>query len=229
MQRSLFVLALVAAAPACAVRTQPTETPQSTADILASLYGPQGPAHFGVVHAGLYRGGQPTSAHLEQLHALGVTKVIDLRRERLDLRWAERATARQLGMEFVELPFFGVFGADPAFLERIVDEMDTPHDGAIYVHCDNGSDRTSLAVALYRVEVEGWDPQRAWQSEALDYGHRPRKVMREIELAFREQVHEQALLRNAATLAPERRRAAAEIQNGLVEAVPTGARSASLR
>jgi protein tyrosine/serine phosphatase len=97
------------------------------------------------------------------------------------------------------------------------------------VHCDNGSDRTSLAVALYRVEVEGWDPQRAWQAEALDYGHRPRRVMREIELAFREHVHEQAILRDAAALAPERRQAAAAIDGAVVKAVPTGARSASLR
>jgi protein-tyrosine phosphatase len=41
----------------------------------------------------------------------------------------------------------------------------------VYVHCAAGRDRTSLIVALYRVWVNNWTPQMAWQHEARDFGH----------------------------------------------------------
>lgn len=150
----------------------------------------------------LYRGGQPTADHLRKLHQLGVTKIVDLRRERLDVRRAERATARELGIEFVELPFYGVFGVDPGFLDTVVAEL---ADGnVVYVHCDNGRDRTSLAVALYRVLVEGWDADVSWEREAVAYGHPNKPVYREIELAFREQTLEHGLRKQTIATASTR-------------------------
>ncbi len=133
---------------------------------LAQLQGPTGPARFGVVRDGLYRGGQPTSQHLALLRALGVETIVDLRRGDVS---AEESEARRLGMRVVRFPFSGLFVSNREFLVRIVEAV---HGGGrVYVHCQEGRDRTSLVVALYRVLVDGWDPSVAWRREAVDYGY----------------------------------------------------------
>ena len=152
-----------------------------------------GPERFAMVTPNLYRGGQPDSHDLELLRALGVTTVIDLRRERLGVRRAESAAARRLGMHFIEYPYFGVLGADFQFIDGVVHEMSAPDGGAVYIHCADGGDRTSLMVALYRVLAQGWDPADAWGQEVVDYGHHQGPVFREIELTYREAVHEHEL------------------------------------
>jgi protein tyrosine/serine phosphatase len=221
MRRIWTASCLAAALSACAAheRMQPV-APSSPTVALADLQSESGPPRFGVVHERLYRGGQPTAEHMRMLHALGVTKVIDLRRERLDLVYAERAAARELGMEFVELPFYGIFGTDPEFLQRVVAEMADAGGGAVYVHCGDGRDRTSLAVSLYRVMVERWHPDEAWEREAIGYGFRARRLNREIELAFRENVLEHsARTETAAAAAPRTREIASVVGGGSQTAI----------
>jgi protein tyrosine/serine phosphatase len=215
MRRFWTASCLAAALSACASydHAQPV-APSTPAVALADLQSEAGPARFGMVNERLYRGGQPSADHLHMLHALGVTKIIDLRRERLDLVNAERATARELGMQFVELPFYGIFGTDPAFLGRVVEEMASPGEGAVYVHCSNGRDRTSLAVALYRVVVERWQPDEAWEREAIGYGYERRRLNREIELAFRENVHEHETRVTTTRAASPRTREVASLVGG---------------
>lgn len=154
---------------------------------LIALTGVGGPARFAEVTPRLYRGGQPDPDDLEQLYALGVRTIIDLRREKGGLRRAEQAYAEQLGIRFVDFPFYGVFGADAEFLDSILVEMagGGMQDGAVYVHCKNGRDRTSLVVALYRVAYEGWDQDVAWQEEVLEYDHDPSRFYRRIGTAYR--------------------------------------------
>jgi protein tyrosine/serine phosphatase len=171
---------------------------------LAELEAEHGPGRFGRVTDRLYRGSQPSEDDLRRLHALGVTKIVDLRRERLHSRSANRETARRLGMQYVEMPFYGVFGADHGFLERVIAELYAEDGGAVYVHCDNGRDRTSLVVALYRVVVDGWTPDLAWQREALAYGHTSKRFNREIELTFRDYVHEHSVRVGTLVAAPAR-------------------------
>lgn len=152
-----------------------------------------GPERFAMVTPSLYRGGQPDEHDLVLLHAVGVTTIIDLRRERLGIRRAESAVARRLGMRFVEYPYYGVFGASVQFIHGILQEMGAPRSGAVYIHCGDGGERTSLMVALHRVLAQGWDPAKAWSREALAFGHHEGPVFREIELTYREIVHEHAL------------------------------------
>jgi len=197
-----------------AQRTTSGTAPTSVAQALQQLSVDRAPPRFARVDDRLYRGGQPTADQLRLLHALGVTKIVDLRRERLDLRREERATARELGMQFVELPFFGLFGADPQFLDHVIDELRADDGGAVYVHCDNGRDRTSLVVALYRVVVQGWSPNQAWKKEALDFGHVPKLVNREISLTFHEYALEHTVRVGTLAAAPAREREMAALVDG---------------
>jgi hypothetical protein len=185
------------------------DAPSSPTDALTSLHD-DGPVRFAMVSPRLYRGGPPSHDDLVRLRALGVTRVIDLRRESLGKRRAEQAAAADLGLEYVEYPFYGVFGVEPAFLQALMTELEREDGGAIYLHCDNGRDRTSLAVALHRVVAEGWDSDRAWEQEAIAYGHRSTRMFREIELTFRDYVHEADRRRETARLGPQQRRALVE-------------------
>src|SRR5690349_16803011 len=127
---------------------------------------------FAAVEPGLYRGGQPTARQLGWLRELGVGTVISLRSEDTHAVKAEADVARALGMRFVHVPFSGVSTPEPALLHRVVDAMRDTGAGAVYVHCHVGRDRTSLVVALYRVWVDHWSAEDAWQKESRDFGHR---------------------------------------------------------
>ena len=84
-------------------------------------------------------------------------------------------------MRFLHYPFYGVFGADEMFLVGIVEEI---RKGGVYVHCKHGRDRTSLLVALYRVVHEGWEPKRAWQLEAIEYGSAQTYFYRQLRVVY---------------------------------------------
>ena len=161
---------------------------QQVGDALAQLEGGSGPERFAMVSPRLYRGGAPTPDHLALLRALGVTRIVDLRREGIGARRFERSVARRLGMELVEYPFYGVFGADPSFLDGVLRELAIDDGGAVYVHCNDGRDRTGLVVALHRVTAQGWSAEEAWEREVLAYGHRPSVFVREIALTFQDAV-----------------------------------------
>jgi protein tyrosine/serine phosphatase len=153
----------------------------SQPELLAFLRGPEGPPRFAQVREGIYRGGQPSRRHLEALQGLGVRTVISLRREARRGWQEEKRHAQQLGMRWLRFPFYGVFGADAAFLQEILREMGR---GGVYIHCKHGRDRTSLLVALYRVWFEKWHPEEAWKLEVLDFGYQPSRFYRLIRRSF---------------------------------------------
>ncbi|MCU1281704.1 MAG: hypothetical protein JWM53_5250 [bacterium] len=158
------------AAPSRLTRLDELRGDRGALEAYAALRSPAGPTRFAQVSPRLYRGGQPTAAQLAQLHALGIRTIISLR-DAPRAAAAERAEVEQLGMKFLSFPFSGLTEPDPAQLRAIVAAMRDDAVGPAYVHCKQGRDRTSLAVALYRVWVEAWQPDVAWRQEADDYGH----------------------------------------------------------
>jgi protein tyrosine phosphatase (PTP) superfamily phosphohydrolase (DUF442 family) len=157
------------------------DEPLTESEAFRELASPKGPPRFARVSENLYRGGQPSKRNLELLRSLGVTTVINLRREDESTWRAEEAEALRLGMHFMHFPFYGIFGADKLFVERILSEMKKGH---VYIHCKNGRDRTSLMVALYRVLEEDWDPHVAWKLEAINYGSAQTFFYRQLHVTF---------------------------------------------
>jgi protein tyrosine/serine phosphatase len=51
------------------------------------------------------------------------------------------------------------------FLEIVNDQSIWP----VYVHCAGGRHRTGAMIAVYRITIDGWDMDRAYQ-EMKDYG-----------------------------------------------------------
>ena len=125
----------------------------------------QGVANLAEVTPHLLRGAQPQRGGLESLKNLGVDTVIDLRLTGAD---KEGKDARNLGMDFVTLPWHCLFPKDDATAKFLKYLRDHP-DKKIFVHCRYGDDRTGMMIAAYRMAVEGWTAEEA-RSEMNAFG-----------------------------------------------------------
>lgn len=123
--------------------------------------------NFAEVADGLYRGAQPDAAGFAALHDLGVRTVMNFREKHSD-----RALAEKAGLSVVEIPLHAFLESDPPTDEEVRTFFDTVLDPAkrpVFVHCAYGKDRTGTMCALYRIEVDGWTPQKAFE-EMQRYG-----------------------------------------------------------
>jgi len=124
-----------------------------------------GVRNFGRVTDLFFRGGKVTRAGLERLYDLGVRTVIDLTGKR-----EEEAAARELGMKFHSFPMKGSERPDDASVERILQILREAKE-PVYAHCAAGKHRVGTIAALYRIRVQGWSPEKAWQEqEAYGFG-----------------------------------------------------------
>ena len=91
---------------------------------------------------------------------MGVLTVVDLRAEHIGRQEGE--LVESLGMKWIHLPILPggrpsdkqVFG----FLQLVQD----PDDQPVFVHCQRGRHRTGILVAIYRIVVQGWPPERSY-------------------------------------------------------------------
>lgn len=136
-----------------------------------------------VVCEQLVRGGQPEPAALPHLKEAGVSTIVSLCGSTSSLlvllkgsaggesseMVQERAAAQRLGMEFISIPVdvFGEPGVEP--VEQFLNITRDPGRGIVFVHCLHGRDRTGLMTAAYRVVVDGWTAERAYE-EMLECG-----------------------------------------------------------
>jgi protein tyrosine/serine phosphatase len=114
----------------------------------------------------LYRGNRP--ADFKQLEQFG--KIIDLEMESPAVE-AEREYAKEHGIGFHHYPL-----SENPFVRPSADTLkaivaDIQHSQVpTLIHCLHGQDRTGYGVAAYRILVNGWTIDVAYQ-EMLDYGH----------------------------------------------------------
>jgi protein tyrosine/serine phosphatase len=113
--------------------------------------------HFDVVKPDiLYRSGQLNGDQLaEVVRKFGIRTVINFQIPG-DSVETERALARQLRVDFMNLPMPGDgFGHEAQFRE-VLNACDDPDRRPVLIHCARGTCRTGAAVALYRFERDGW-------------------------------------------------------------------------
>lgn len=116
--------------------------------------------NFGKVNDNYYRGSQPSPAQLAALKAMGVKTIIDLRRDYVP---EEREWARELGLNYFNLPLKPGTPATKEqtnyFLRLVNDAANAP----VYVHCRGGKHRTGAMTAVYRITNDGWTAQQAFE------------------------------------------------------------------
>ena len=119
-----------------------------------------GVPNAGKVSETLLRGAQPSGQGLTELKKLGVTTIIDLRRESGPVAW-ERAQAESLGMHFVSIPVRGWSAPDNAQVAQFLKVVQQDPTQKVFVHCHYGEDRTGVMVATYRIAQQNWAPEQA--------------------------------------------------------------------
>ncbi len=126
------------------------------------------PKNFRQVDQNLYRGGAPSEQDLKILSDnFNIKRIVSL-----DDLVAHEAfpTISDLGIEHIVIPLSGseeeVTSSISYLINNIVSLLNC--GSPTYVHCRHGSDRTGLAVGLYRVLNDGWDSTSAL-NEAKQY------------------------------------------------------------
>jgi len=116
------------------------------------------PKRFAAVVPGrLYRSGAVTPEQLKRLtRELHLRTVVSLLNPAAEVTRAERRAAERLGLRWINIPLPGNGASTAAQRERIKAALFDPDNAPLLVHCAAGTNRTGLAVALYRLHRQGW-------------------------------------------------------------------------
>jgi hypothetical protein len=121
---------------------------------------------FRKVDHNLFRGSAPSIKDLPKLKKLGIKQIISLDKQAGDK--IDRA-CKLLGIKHIMLPIdINKKSSLKNFLRHDIVKM-IINGGPTYIHCAMGKDRTSLAVAMYRCEKDGWSCEKALK-EAYSLG-----------------------------------------------------------
>lgn len=156
--------------PAIAAQTQATcrEVPALSPQTQSA---PRGVSNFGQVTPTLFRGGQPSAEGYRELRQLGVEMVVSFRHERGE-NALERREVEAQGMHFVSLPWHAWEVPSDEDVRRFLGLLATNPNTKVFVHCQQGRDRTGAMIALYRVAMDHWCPASAVsEMRAYHYHH----------------------------------------------------------
>lgn len=110
-----------------------------------------------VVEGRLYRSGEITPAQMARLqHEYGIGRVVSLLNPDAQVSVVEREAAGQLGLEWVNVPLTGDGASETEDRETLLSLLDDPNAPPTLVHCAAGTNRTGLAVGLYRLHCQHW-------------------------------------------------------------------------
>lgn len=101
-----------------------------------------------------FRGGQPKEEQFQQLAALGVKTVIDLRD---DAKEYEKRNVEALGMKYVNIPMSDKDYPPSEKIEAFLKLIGDPSTGKFFVHCAGGRHRTGVIGAVYRFNHYNWN------------------------------------------------------------------------
>ena len=171
---SVLVISMVAGAQSCPCQYM-TPTP---ADISKAVPGAT-LKNFAQVDENIYRGSLPSSAQDYQfLKAKGIKTIFSLERfPTHTITEAKRDPANGFIYKHISV------GASPLLswenkMNAVVETLSDPSLYPIYLHCYMGSDRTSLAIGLYRVQKQNCHPADAEAEMSLfhfaDFAYLPK-------------------------------------------------------
>lgn len=122
----------------------------------------------------LWRG--PAPDDLTQLKPAGITRIINLESGVRDLfHKTMRDKAAQIPTQFgMEETHFGLSDLWSPNMHNLIKLVHFIHDQitsgeVVLVHCAHGVDRTGIVIALYRIDIQGWEKEAAIK-EMLDMG-----------------------------------------------------------
>ena len=130
----------------------------------------EGVKNFGRVTARYFRGGAVTPAGVDNLAAMGVRTIIDLRDKPSP---GEPEACKRNGIKYHKFPMDGSVTPNEKAVNQILSIIRSAKE-PVYVHCSAGKHRAGTIAALYRIRVQGWSKARTW-AEQQTYGFGPAK------------------------------------------------------
>lgn len=117
----------------------------------------------------IFRGGRPNNGDLAALKSeKNIKAVINLENKQSVVQ-QEQQTARNLGLKYISSPMNASVRPTDQQVNQILAALQDSNNDPIFIHCHHGQDRSGLIIGLYRVEVQGWAPAKAYQ-EMIDNG-----------------------------------------------------------
>jgi len=149
-----FILALAPFAFATGPALDSTAAPAHEHQWAAPIDKP-GLPNLHKVSDALFRGAQPTAEGMKQLQAMGIKTIAALTIANADGKLVESTGLRVVHISCK--PWHAEDECVVQFLALAADKDNQP----VYVHCQHGSDRTGLMVAMYRIAIQGWSKDEA--------------------------------------------------------------------
>ncbi len=135
----------------------------------------------GVENAGkisdfLYRGAQPRGEGYDELKKLGISIVVDLRNSKPVKRdggeTREQVKVEAAGMRYVEIPTSAFFGPTEFQVATFLQLLHDNPSQKVFVHCYFGDDRTGTMVATYRIAMDHWTSDEAYNEMRAYHFHK---------------------------------------------------------
>lgn len=125
--------------------------------------------NFGEVSPTYFRGSQPEGRDYADLAKLGVKTLINLTSDDADA--TEEAMAKQAGMSYLQIPMTTRIAPTPAEIATFLKVVSDPQNQPVYVHCVGGRHRTGVMTAIYRMTVDKWTADQAFnEMKQYKYG-----------------------------------------------------------
>jgi len=115
--------------------------------------------NFGQMTDNLYRGAQPLQSDYKALADFGIKTIVDLRNDEESFA---KSAAEAAGLTYVNIPMDGVSAPSDADVAQFLKIANDPASGKIYFHCKAGIHRTGTMGAVYRINHDGWDYDKAY-------------------------------------------------------------------
>lgn len=126
---------------------------------------PQSPlTNFHELEPGLFRGARPGPEGVKRLAAMGVKTIVNFEGPMAKKHWqAEKQLAESLGIRFIHMPMRLIRTPQMDQVQEFHRIAQDPKNRPLYFHCKLGEDRTGTMAYTYRVTVQHWPPEKAWQ------------------------------------------------------------------
>jgi protein tyrosine/serine phosphatase len=157
---TLCVTPVVGSTPTASPNSLQSRNPSAAPGANAEKLRIKGVHNAGRISDVLFRGAQPTAKGLAELKKAGVTIVVDLRQEGLEVEH-ERKLAESLGLHFLNIPIVGWSLPSDAQVAQFLSLFRDPAAPLVFVHCYYGDDRTGVMVATYRIAQQHWTAEQA--------------------------------------------------------------------
>jgi len=110
--------------------------------------------NFGQMDDRFYRGAQPKEEDYQQLAAIGIKTIVDLREDPTSY---EKRDAEAAGIRYVNIPMSDKDYPPAATIDQFLKLVDDPSTGKFFVHCAGGRHRTGVMGAVYRFNHYNWN------------------------------------------------------------------------